>query len=204
MARKSSLKQPIKLKASQSIGRRVSIVMTSDPESDESLVIVPRSSVSNAAHKKITNPPSRNSSTVNKVKKVQQKLSSNKTQLQSRSSISKSNNKISHVSDEKIVVAKKSSGKSNKKVSKFSGVVRYRKINFLYGVLEFMAYGLRRFLRPQFSSLSLFLRCFLRHLFIAILGRISSKKSSQMSCFPENNRPIVQKASFSTKNQKIF
>ena len=117
MARKSSLKQPIKLKASQSIGRRVSIVMTSDPESDESLVIVPRSSVSNAAHKKITNPPSRNSSTVNKVKKVQQKLSSNKT-LQSRSSISKSNNKISHVSDEKIVVAKKSSGK-RKKVSKF-------------------------------------------------------------------------------------
>ena len=84
------------------------------------------------------------------------------------------------------------------------GVVRYRKINFLYGVLGFIAYGLRRFLRPQFFSLSLFLRCFLRHLFIAILGRFSSEKSSQMSCFPKTNRPIVQKPSFSRKKHKIF
>jgi len=63
MARKSSLKQPPKAQPSQSIGRRVSVVMTSDGESDESLVIVPRSSVSynNSSQIKPRNSVGRNS-----------------------------------------------------------------------------------------------------------------------------------------------
>ena len=75
----------------------------------------------------------------------------------------------------------------------FPGVARYRKNTFLYGVLEFLAYGLRRFLRGQFSLNGPFLRGFLRRGFIAILGQFLSLKGTQTSSFPENNRQLVQK-----------
>ena len=85
-----------------------------------------------------------------------------------------------------------------------TGVARYRKNTFLYGVLEFSAYGLRRFLRGQFSLNGPFLRGFLRRGFIAILGQFLSLKGTQTSSFPENNRQLVQKFLFLKKNHPFF